>query len=269
MRRYVALSSRFLVIAFALTFATQLLAEVCPETKPARYVGPIAPDGPLIASQCPEACPTLGSTPYYLDYNDDHYGDLDIVFAECRTSDGTAVSWPEIPSNFGDCWRCLETCAGAACPPGELCIPNPNAKGSDCERWTCDDPGYDPVESRDGDKITVICRLHPLALCPIPTIDCTLTSVTLDGPTQIQPGATCMWSAGVSTSYCNDSRYDYEWYAANQWVGSGQDYSGGKPANVPNGYPWKLRVEVTIDGRDVGIYEIEVRESANAPVCFY
>lgn len=280
MRRYVAMSIRFLVIAFAATFVTeanwfgtQLWAQTCPETIAPTPKGPVTPDGPSIAAQCPEACVLLSTSPHYKRFGYDQNGKIDVVYVDCkRDSDGTVVATDvEIQSDFGDCWRCIDSCGGAACPSGQTCIPDPGTEGSDCQSYGCDDPAYEPKESRDAEgNIIVVCQLIPGAVCKGPTPSCTAT-VFMEGPTKIRPGATCMWSADLwpSSTSCAESEYIYHWFAANQWVGIGEYYSGGKPDGVLNGYPWKLRVEAWHNGVYAGKREIEVKEDANAPVCFY
>ena len=280
MRRYVALSTRFLVVAFALTFVadanwlgTKLLAQNCPETIAARPMGPVTPDGHGIAAQCPEVCVNETLSPHFKRLVYDPNGPIDIVYVDCiRDVDGALVkSDQKIPSDFGDCWRCIDSCGGTACPDGQTCIPVPGTNGSDCQSYVCDDPAYEPKESRDAEgKVIVVCQLKQGAVCQGGAPTCTAT-VFMEGPTKIRPGATCMWSADLwpSSTSCPESGYIYHWFAANQWVGLGEYYSGGKPDGVLNGYPWKLRVEAWYNGVYAGKREIEVREDSTAPVCFY
>jgi hypothetical protein len=204
-------------------------------------------------------------------YDDDVSSGVDVVYARCDKA-GETTQYVDIRSDFGDCWRCEgDAGCGTNCPPGELCVQQPGVAGSDCRRYGCTDSRYQPVENgydAQG-RIIVVCRLKPTETCTTPS--CVPATVTLSGPTQIRPGATCEWSATASSSTgCSAGDYIYHWYAANAWVGGGQYYTGGKPSGVLNGYPWKLRVEVvTSDGTFAGKHEITVSESSNAPVCFY
>ena len=264
MRKYVATSIRFLVFAVTVMFLSSptVLASDCPPTKPATNRGPIAPNGPWIAYQCPEMC-NLQYPPVFTRYYEPP--DLiDLIYVWCDGVNGAPGEEKPIPST-STCWKCLDGCAGSNCPAGEICEPNAGQWGSDCIRYGCDDPNYEPVEDSTAPG-GVICRRKTTASCPE---SCTPATVVLDGPTTIQPGATCEWSAAASSSTCSASAYTYHWYAANHWVGSGQYYSGGKPSGVLNGYPWKLRVEVLYNGTPAGSKEIQVSESSNAPVCFY
>lgn len=278
MRRSVATSFRCFAFTFAavcvMWFGIPLLAQTCPDL-PFDEEWPIAPAPDKIAATCDEACPephfswTISGFSYAIDPSGTP---IDVVYAKCVNKlDGT-TKYVNIPSDFFDCWRCegYGGCAGDACPQGQLCVQQPAVGGSDCRRYVCNDPRYQPVENGydENGKILVVCRLKPEETCEPPT--CTPATVTLAGPTKIQPGATCEWSAAATAPGCASGTYIYHWFAANQWVGGGQSYTGGKPSGVLNGYPWKLRVEVVLqDGTPAGSKEITVSESSTAPVCFY
>lgn len=269
MRSYVLTSARFLTLAVAVMILggpAILASDHCPETKPVALRGAIDPDGDWIAYSCPEACSSPHDPPVFVRW-DWTSSSTDVIYVWCNGINGAPGGEVPIPST-STCWKCLGSCAGSACPPGELCLPDPGQPRSDCQRYGCDDPAYEPVESFDAQgNAIVICRRKPTAKCP-EIISCTPATVVLDGPTAIQPGATCSWSA-EAWSGCPASGYTYHWYAANHWVGSGQYYSGGKPSGVLNGYPWRLRVEAFYNGTFAGSQEIEVREDSSAPICMY
>lgn len=257
MRSYVMTLCRIVTIAF---IAVSIHAQ-CLDTMPVIERGPIAPDGNVIAGQCQEACTTFGTTPKF----DRHWEDpwyLDWITIGCYASDGTRVGGTDVAST-NTCWKCVEGCAGSACPPGETCLPRPNWGGSDCHRYACADPVNYMVVENTQTGVPECRRREP---CSPPS--CTTATVVLNGPTKIQPGATCMWTAEIQ-SQCPSSDYIYHWYAGPQWVGSGPSYTGGKPSGVLNGYPWRVRVEIVYNGALVASDEIQVSESANAMACFY
>lgn len=255
MSRYAMTLCRIFMVVFA---AVSIHAQ-CVETMPVVERGPIAPDGALIASQCLESCPNLSSAPVFLRHWQDAWF-LDWIEVWCQGANGGQGSVAQIPST-STCWKCVEGCAGSNCPPGETCLPKPGVGGSDCQRYACADPtNYMVVENAQTGQPE--CRRR--TSCP----GCTPTSVTITGPTAIQPGTSCTWSVDVQSS-CPSSSYIYHWYAGPQWVGNGTSYTGGKPNGTLNGYPWRVRVEVVYNGALVGSHEIQVRESANALACFY
>lgn len=258
MRRYAMTLCRIFTIAFA---AVSLHAQ-CLQTKPAIAKGPITPDGPWIAYQCPEACPSPHSPPVYTHRTEDPWL-LDRIWVWCEATPGNPAHSAAIPAT-SSCWNCLGGCAGSSCPPGELCVPRPNSGGSDCQRYACDDPtNYDLVEN----WTTGIpeCRRKTSSPCPPPP--CTPATVTLDGPTKIQPGGTCTWTATISSG-CSGSSYTYHWYVGTQWVGTGPSYTGGKLSGIQNGYPWYLRVDAIYNGTIAASREIQVSESTRAMACF-
>lgn len=256
MRKYATSLFRLFTIVVAASFGTALLADDCPPTKPATDRGAIAPNGPWIAYQCPEACPGMsGGT--FVRHTEDPWL-MDWIWVRCGT--GSEVGIPASSS----CWNCIEGCAGSNCPPGELCVPIKNSWGSDCRRYACDDPAYSLRENWTT-GVPYCERTQPCPFDP-PVQQCTPATVILDGPTRIQPGATCTWMADA-WSECPSSAYTYNWYVGTFWVGSGQYYSGGRLSGVQVGYPWRLRVEVTYNGQWAGSREIEVREDPSAPIC--
>jgi hypothetical protein len=257
MRRETATLFRlFLIMLAAAWSGSALLAADCPETKPATHRGPIAPNGPWIAYQCPEACgnKTPGT---FVRHTEDPYL-LDWIFVWC--SGGYEVG---IPANTS-CWNCINGCAGSNCPPGELCVPIKNSWGSDCQRYACDDPAYTLVENWTT-GIPYCRRSQPCPTDP-PVQQCTPATVMLEGPTKIRPGATCTWSA-QAFSECSGATYTYTWYVANQYAGTGEYYTGGRPSGVQIGYPWKIRVEATYNGYAAGSQEITVKEDSTARIC--
>jgi hypothetical protein len=254
MRRYAMTMFRVFTVVMATVCGTALLATECQPTKPANYRGQIAPNGPWIAYQCPEACGMMTPGTFLRRVEDPNL--LDWIYVWCNGGYETAI-----PAT-STCWNCVNGCAGSNCPPGELCIPIARQSGSDCLRYGCDDPAYELVES-SATTVPYCRRKQP---CPT-TPTCTPATVVLDGPTTIRPGASCMWSA-QAFSECTGAAYTYNWYVANHWAGSGQYYSGGRPSGVLIGSSWKVRVEVTYNGSPAGSKEITVREAASAPICF-
>jgi hypothetical protein len=256
MYRYAATLFRLFIIAVVAVCISgpAVLADDCPDTKPATYRGPIAPNGPWIAYQCPEACGggTVGGT--FVRHSEDPWL-LDWIYVWCPG--GYEVGIPATST----CWNCIDGCAGANCPPGELCMPIARQGGSDCIRYGCDDPAYELVET-SANGVPYCRRKDP---CP-PVQHCTPATVILDGPTTIRPGTSCTWST-EAFSECTGAAYTYHWYVANHWAGSGQYYSGGRPSGVLIGSSWKVRVEVLYNGSPAGSKEITVKESSTARIC--
>ena len=88
-------------------------------------------------------------------------------------------------------------------------------------------------------------------------------TVGISGPTQIRPGATCLWDATVSGG---TSPYTYNWFNDNMSVGTGSEYTGGKdPGNL--GDHFTLRVDVADAGFGRGSHTITVYENASAQIC--
>lgn len=266
MRRNVMTWCRFFAIAFAavcLMDGTALLASDCPETKPAVERGPIAPNGPWIAYQCPEACSNWKYPPLFSRYEEDPWL-LDRIWVWCEDPFG-GPGWEHDIASTSDCWHCMDGCAGADCPEGEICAPRPRTPGSDCRRYGCDDPAYMVVENFQT-GVPECRRKDPCPSTPPPP-SCVPATVYLNGPTAIPPGGTCTWSAAASSA-CTGATYTYNWYIEGyHYVGSGEYYSGGRPNGVLIGYPWRLRVEALYNGVVAGSQEIEVRESSTARFC--
>ena len=252
MREFTMKSFRYFLLTLTVVClsASSLYAQTCPPaTKPAREVGPIAPNGPWIASQCPEACdPKIAGRfeELFQDYGGSY---IDYITVWC----GAGYSTP-IPST-STCWNCEDGCAGSNCPAGSLCMPIANQTGSDCRQYVCDDPAYAITE--DSATGVPYCRRKQ---------DCADTlSVTLDGPMTIRTGTSCTWSAITSGGNPNTGR-SYTWYVSNNPVGYAQWYTGGRPSGTLVGAGWRLRVTVT-DGSSYASSEFVVSESSCAPLC--
>ncbi len=88
-------------------------------------------------------------------------------------------------------------------------------------------------------------------------------TVSVSGPTQIRPGATCTWDAVVSGG---TPPYSYSWFNDNMFGGNGPEYTGSKdPGNL--GDHFTIRVNVTDVGTSSGSASITVYEVASAPIC--
>jgi len=91
-----------------------------------------------------------------------------------------------------------------------------------------------------------------------------LSSVSIDGPTQIQPGATCTWYASVSDG---TPPYTYYWTNDGGFVGNDYSYTGSKGAgSTSSSFTVGLRV-TDATGRQ-GDHQTTVYENSSAPVCF-
>ncbi len=89
-------------------------------------------------------------------------------------------------------------------------------------------------------------------------------SVSIDGPAQIQPGATCTWRAIVTGG---SSPYNYQW--TNDWMqaGNSYEYTGSKlPDNTGSSFSVSVSVTDAVGGS--GNAEITVFEDSSAPACF-
>ena len=247
------------MIVLVAGIATAGLAQYCPPTMPAVDRGQITPNGSWIAYSCPESCSSPQSPPVFLRWQPDANVGLDIIWVWCQSS------MKEVPiQSDSTCWNCLGGCAGSDCPPGEICLPDKGKAGSDCRRYGCADPNYEAIEnSATTDPNDAICQRK--TWCP-PVQYCTPATVYIDGPTKIRPDATCLWSA-EAWSECGSSGYVFNWYIGSHWVGSGPDYTGGRPWWVSAGQPWKLRVEAAYNGTFAGSREIQVSESSTAMYC--
>lgn len=262
--------------ALDLGVGTALLASDCPPTIPATpppSADPaIAPNGPWIAYQCPEICGgNQGGTfqRWERDAND-----LDWIVVRCpngttnrfndlgQMSSGHPLTYDVgIPAS-STCWNCVDGCAGSLCPAGESCVPTAKQPGSDCRRWVCNDPDYAAFEENQAHGIP---NCRRTSWCP-PAQHCTPANVLLDGPTVIRTGGSCTWTA-EAFSECSGANYEYYWYVANHFAGSGQYYSGGRPSGVLIGSSWPIRVEVTYNGYPAGSHQIYVKESSTAAIC--
>lgn len=236
----------------------------CPPEVPATLRGAIAPNGPAIASQCPEACPNWvpGS---YLSYGWG-YDYLDFIEVQCSDAQQSVrkiYSTTQAGSNASTCWNCVTGCAGSNCPPGELCVPVPRSYGSDCQRYGCP-AGYTIAEREsvvNGEvQSQPYCVLTDTSNCIQPI------TVQLDGPSSIRTGSQCTWSATASGG-SSTAQKSYTWYVSNNPVGYGPYYTGGRPSGTLVGHSWRLRVTVT-DGVRYTSQEILVSESSSAPICF-
>ncbi|HEY4217325.1 MAG TPA: PKD domain-containing protein [Gemmatimonadaceae bacterium] len=87
--------------------------------------------------------------------------------------------------------------------------------------------------------------------------------VSIDGPTLIQPGATCSWNAVISNG---TSPYAYEWQSQGQGVvGYDEYYTGAKEPGL--GATFDLQVSATDSHGAPGLAQITVTEDSSAPVC--
>jgi hypothetical protein len=87
----------------------------------------------------------------------------------------------------------------------------------------------------------------------------------IDGPTEMQPNATCMWEAVVSGG---TPPYTYQWTNHGMFAGTEASYTGSKDSGNTSGY---IRLEVTVSDAAGGSdsHLIYVYEDAAAAVCFY
>ncbi|TVP59511.1 MAG: hypothetical protein EA351_01435 [Gemmatimonadales bacterium] len=88
-------------------------------------------------------------------------------------------------------------------------------------------------------------------------------SVSISGPTLIEPDATCTWTAQVSTG---QSPFTYDWTNHQQPVSGDEEYTGGKlPGHTSSSFT--LTVEVEDNTGQTGSDQIVVTEDASAPPC--
>ena len=256
---------RFLVIALvaAAIGMPAFAQQECPPEVTATLLGPIAPNGPAIASQCPEVCPNWVAG-QYLSYGWG-YDFLDYIEVQCSDSLQSVrkiYSTTQEGSGASTCWNCVTGCAGSNCPSGELCVPVPRSSGSDCQRYGCP-PGYTIAERESvvNGEVTSqpYCVLTDTSNCVEPI------TVQLEGPSSIRTDSQCSWSATASGG--SSAQKSYTWYVSNNPVGYGPYYTGGRPSGTLVGSSWRLRVTVT-DGVRYTSQEILVSESSNAPICF-
>ena len=103
----------------------------------------------------------------------------------------------------------------------------------------------------------------PLCPPPPPPPPPPTLNVSISGPTQIQPGATCTWDAVLGNG---TAPYSYTWYNDNMQVGSGPEYTGSKdPGNLGDHFP--IRVHVTDATNAWGETTIVVYENSAAQMC--
>lgn len=88
-------------------------------------------------------------------------------------------------------------------------------------------------------------------------------SISIDGPTQIQLGATCTWSAVPGNG---SPPYSYQWTNQDVPVGNDYDYTGSKAVGS-GGSSFRVRVVVTDGGGAQGDREVTVFEDSSAPIC--
>lgn len=97
----------------------------------------------------------------------------------------------------------------------------------------------------------------------VPSPPSPLTSVSISGPTQIEPGATCTWYANVSDG---TAPYGYQWTNNDAPVGTSYYYTGSKdPGSFASSF--RVKVVVTDAGGRQGSYEITVYEDSSAGLC--
>ncbi len=87
--------------------------------------------------------------------------------------------------------------------------------------------------------------------------------VSVNGPTQIQPGATCTWDAGVGGG---TPPYSYQWTNDGMAVGNEYSYTGSKNAGN-TGSSFRVRLRVTDATSATGEHEITVYEQSGSPIC--
>lgn len=87
--------------------------------------------------------------------------------------------------------------------------------------------------------------------------------VSIDGPTEIQPGATCTWYAFASGG---TPPYSYQWSNNYTPVGNDYYYSGSKETGS-GGTTFRVRVAVVDAANAQGEHEITVSENQSAQVC--
>jgi hypothetical protein len=88
-------------------------------------------------------------------------------------------------------------------------------------------------------------------------------SVSISGPTQIQPGATCTWDAATSGG---NPPYSYQWSKDGAPAGNSYYYTGSKDWGSGNSW-FRLIVSVTDAAGAVRDTEITVYESSAAGIC--
>jgi hypothetical protein len=87
--------------------------------------------------------------------------------------------------------------------------------------------------------------------------------VTIEGPTRIQPGATCTWRAVASGG---TPPYSYNWTNDGLYAGSDEYYTGSKDSgNIGSSFPLTVTVTDAADQYDSA--EITVYEDESARIC--
>lgn len=88
-------------------------------------------------------------------------------------------------------------------------------------------------------------------------------AVSIDGPTEIQPGATCTWYAVVSGG---TAPYSYQWTNDGQPVGNDYSYTGSKGAGSTSSW-FTVKLVVTDAAGGSSQHEITVYETSAAEIC--
>lgn len=153
------------------------------------------------------------------------------------------------------CWYCRAGCANACTGGEDACVLQQGARDGDCRGYNCPS-GYTMVE---GYGLTEVPK------CIKPVEDPGTPSVTLSGPTYIQPGSSCTWTANGSGG---TSPYTYTWYYDGMWRKAGSDntYTGGVLSGDLN-TEFVLKVIIKDANNETDSAEILVRESSAAKPC--
>lgn len=87
-------------------------------------------------------------------------------------------------------------------------------------------------------------------------------TISIDGPTRIQPGATCIWSASVSGG---TAPFTYDWHINGTDMGSGDSFESAKPAGMFS--PFTVYLDVWDNNGFARSTSISVTETSSAPFC--
>lgn len=90
-------------------------------------------------------------------------------------------------------------------------------------------------------------------------------SVSISGPTRIQPGATCTWDAPTSGG---SPPYSYQWTNDGQLAGSSYSYTGSKAWGSSSSW-FSLKVSVTDAAGTIRDAEITVYVDSSAGICAF
>ncbi|MEX1186630.1 MAG: alpha/beta fold hydrolase [Gemmatimonadaceae bacterium] len=90
-------------------------------------------------------------------------------------------------------------------------------------------------------------------------------SISIAGPTQIQPGATCTWDAPTSGG---SPPYSYQWTNAGQPAGNDYYYTGSKDWGDSNSW-FIVAVSVTDAAGAIRDAEVTVYETSSAGICAF